>query len=141
MYSNVCPLWLYLKYPLQRLTILADCSASMYRFNGTDGRLNRQLEALLMVMEGLDSKIAKEKIKWDIVGHSGDSRYIPLSVADNPPSNDKERLKVLQEAASYPQFCFPGDFTIEGMRSSNTWNSGGPISTKYKAIKKILEIN
>merc|ERR1711962_935942 len=58
----------------------------MYRFNGTDGRLNRQIEALLMVMEGLDSK------------------------------NDKERLKVLQEAASYPQFCFPGDFTIEATR-------------------------
>ena len=100
----------------KRLTILADCSASMYRFNGTDGRLNRQIEALLMVMEGLDSKIAKEKIKWDIIGHSGDSRYIPLSHADNPPKNDKERLKVLQEAASYPQFCFPGDFTIEATR-------------------------
>ena len=27
----------------KRLTILADCSASMYRFNGTDGRLSRQL--------------------------------------------------------------------------------------------------
>ena len=104
-----------MKHP-KRLTILADCSASMYRFNGTDGRLNRQIEALLMVMEGLDSKIAKEKIKWDIVGHSGDSRYIPLSHADNPPKNDKERLKVLQEAASYPQFCFPGDFTIEATR-------------------------
>ena len=104
-----------MKHP-KRLTILADCSASMYRFNGTDGRLNRQLEALLMVMEGLDSKIAKEKIKWDIVGHSGDSRYIPLSHVNNPPSNDKERLKVLQEAASYPQFCFPGDFTIEATR-------------------------
>ena len=78
----------------------------MYRFNGTDGRLTRQIEALLMVMEGLDSPIAKEKIKWDVIGHRGDS----------PPSNDKERLKVLQEAASYPQFCFPGDNTIEALR-------------------------
>ena len=100
----------------KRLTILVDCSASMYRFNGTDGRLNRQIEALLMVMEGLDSPIAKEKIKWDVVGHSGDSRYIPLAHKDNPPSNDKERMKVLQETASYPQFCFPGDNTIEALR-------------------------
>ena len=102
----------------KRLTILADCSASMYRFNGTDGRLSRQLEALCMVMEGLDSPIAKEKIKWDMIGHSGDSRYIPLSLASNPPSNDKERYQILQQAASYPQFCFPGDYTIEATRES-----------------------
>ena len=102
----------------KRLTILADCSASMYRFNGTDGRLSRQLESLCMVMEGLDSPIAKEKIRWDIVGHSGDSRYIPLVHADNPPGNDKERYQVLQQTASYPQFCFPGDYTIEATRES-----------------------
>ena len=102
----------------KRLTILADCSASMYRFNGTDGRLSRQLESLCMVMEGLDSPIAKEKIKWDIIGHSGDSRYIPLCLSDNPPENDKERYRVLQQTASYPQFCFPGDYTIEATRES-----------------------
>ena len=69
-----------------------------------------------MVMEGLDSSVAKEKIKWDIIGHSGDNRYIPLSLGENPPSNDKDRYKVLQQTASYPQFCFPGDYTIEATR-------------------------
>ncbi|CAG5105530.1 Oidioi.mRNA.OKI2018_I69.chr1.g2207.t1.cds [Oikopleura dioica] len=100
----------------KRLTILADCSASMYRFNGTDQRLTRQLESLCMVMEGLDSEAARNKVKWDIVGHSGDHRYIPLSLVENMPKTDKERLKVLQECASHPQFCFPGDNTIEATR-------------------------
>jgi len=100
----------------KRLTILADCSASMYRFNGNDQRLTRQLESLCMVMEGLDSEAARNKVKWDIVGHSGDHRYIPLSLVENMPRTDKERLKVLQECASHPQFCFPGDNTIEATR-------------------------
>jgi len=100
----------------KRLTILADCSASMYRFNGTDQRLTRQLESLCMVMEGLDSEAARNKVKWDIVGHSGDHRYIPLSLVENMPRTDKERLKILQECASHPQFCFPGDNTIEATR-------------------------
>lgn len=100
----------------KRLTILADCSASMYRFNGTDQRLTRQLESLCMVMEGLDSSAARLKVQWDIVGHSGDHRYIPLSIVENPPRTDKDRLKVLQECASHPQFCFPGDNTVEATR-------------------------
>ena len=43
----------------KRLKLVIDVSGSMYRFNGVDGRLERELEAILMVMEafsGFESK-------------------------------------------------------------------------------------
>ena len=39
----------------KRLRLVVDVSGSMYRFNGHDGRLWRQLEATLMMMEALES--------------------------------------------------------------------------------------
>ena len=38
----------------KRLRLLVDVSGSMYRFNGHDQRLERSLEAALMVMEALE---------------------------------------------------------------------------------------
>lgn len=35
--------------------MLVDVSGSMYRFNGVDGRLERSMEAVCMVMEALES--------------------------------------------------------------------------------------
>ncbi|KAJ8349982.1 hypothetical protein SKAU_G00251120 [Synaphobranchus kaupii] len=39
----------------KRLRLLVDVSGSMYRFNGVDGRLERSMEAVCMVMEALES--------------------------------------------------------------------------------------
>ena len=41
--------------------LLCDVSGSMYRFNGYDGRMERELEAMLMVMESFEKY--EEKIK------------------------------------------------------------------------------
>ena len=60
----------------QKLHFILDCSGSMYRFNGVDGRLNRVLEFATLVMEGLHS--SSHKFDYAIVGHSGDSDCIPL---------------------------------------------------------------
>ena len=38
----------------KRIQFVMDCSGSMYRFNGQDGRLDRMLEAAAMLMEGLE---------------------------------------------------------------------------------------
>jgi len=51
------------------LKLLCDVSGSMYRFNGQDGRLDRQLETILMVMEAFESYEHKIKVcyimpKW-----------------------------------------------------------------------------
>jgi len=42
--------------------LLCDVSGSMYRFNGQDGRLDRQLETVLMVMEAFESYEHKIKV-------------------------------------------------------------------------------
>ena len=46
------------------LKILCDVSGSMYRFNGYDGRLDREMESMLMVMEALDGYDQKIKVNF-----------------------------------------------------------------------------
>ena len=46
--------------------ILCDVSGSMYRFDGADGRLERQLESMLLVMEGLEGYSHKIKVNTDL---------------------------------------------------------------------------
>uniref|UniRef100_A0A3Q3JAA7 von Willebrand factor A domain-containing protein 8 n=1 Tax=Monopterus albus TaxID=43700 RepID=A0A3Q3JAA7_MONAL len=78
----------------KRLRVLTDVSGSMYRFNGVDGRLERSMEAVCMVMEALENY--EHKFKYDIVGHSGDGYDIELVRTDKVPKNNKQRLKVLK---------------------------------------------
>ncbi|XP_059198187.1 von Willebrand factor A domain-containing protein 8 [Centropristis striata] len=100
----------------KRLRVLADVSGSMYRFNGVDGRLERSMEAVCMVMEALESY--EHKFKYDIIGHSGDGYDIELVRSDKIPKNNKQRLKVLKTMHAHSQFCMSGDFTLEGTDSS-----------------------
>lgn len=100
----------------KRLRVLADVSGSMYRFNGVDGRLERSMEAVCMVMEALESY--EHKFKYDITGHSGDGYDIELVRADKVPKNNKERLKVLKAMHAHAQFCMSGDYTLEGTEAS-----------------------
>lgn len=100
----------------KRLRVLADVSGSMYRFNGVDGRLERSMEAVCMVMEALESY--EHKFKYDIMGHSGDGYDIELVRADKVPKNNKERLKVLRTMHAHSQFCMSGDYTLEGTDAS-----------------------
>ena len=76
----------------KRLKLVVDVSGSMYRFNGHDQRLERMLESCLMVMEALEGY--GERIKYDIVGHSGEDNDIPFVPILKAPENDMERLKV-----------------------------------------------
>ncbi|XP_050974831.1 von Willebrand factor A domain-containing protein 8 isoform X2 [Labeo rohita] len=96
----------------KRLRLLADVSGSMYRFNGVDGRLERSMEAVCMVMEALENY--EHKFKYDIMGHSGDGFNIELVRCDKVPKNNKERLKVLKTMHAHSQFCMSGDYTLEG---------------------------
>uniref|UniRef100_A0A4W6D9E4 von Willebrand factor A domain-containing protein 8 n=1 Tax=Lates calcarifer TaxID=8187 RepID=A0A4W6D9E4_LATCA len=81
----------------KRLRVLADVSGSMYRFNGVDGRLERSMEAVCMVMENFFVQHQPTTIiYYDIVGHSGDGYDIELVRADKVPKNNKQRLKVLK---------------------------------------------
>uniref|UniRef100_A0A8B9ILM9 von Willebrand factor A domain-containing protein 8 n=1 Tax=Anser cygnoides TaxID=8845 RepID=A0A8B9ILM9_ANSCY len=78
----------------KRLRLVVDVSGSMYRFNGVDGRLERSMEAVCMVMEAFENY--EHKFKYDIVGHSGDGFNIALVGSDRVPKNNKQRLEILK---------------------------------------------
>nr|XP_009670755.1 PREDICTED: von Willebrand factor A domain-containing protein 8 isoform X1 [Struthio camelus australis] len=96
----------------KRLRLVVDVSGSMYRFNGVDGRLERSMEAVCMVMEAFENY--EHKFKYDIVGHSGDGFNITLVGSDKVPKNNKQRLEILKIMHAHSQFCMSGDHTLEG---------------------------
>jgi hypothetical protein len=53
-----------------------------------------------------------------MVGHSGDTPCAPFVEYGAPPSNEKERLKVVQRMAAHTQFCMSGDHTLEATRDA-----------------------
>ena len=67
---------------------------SLSRFNGFDGRLDREMEAVIMVMEAFQG--FENKIRYDIVGHSGESDCINFVDKKNPPIDNKQRLDVIR---------------------------------------------
>ncbi|KAF7238647.1 von Willebrand factor A domain-containing protein 8 [Varanus komodoensis] len=96
----------------KRLRLVVDVSGSMYRFNGVDGRLERSMEAVCMVMEAFENY--EQKFKYDIKGHSGDGFNIALVQSDKVPKNNKQRLEILKTMHAHAQFCMSGDHTLEG---------------------------
>lgn len=95
----------------KRLKLVVDVSGSMYRFNGYDGRLDREMEACVMVMEAFSGY--EGKFQYDIVGHSGDDYDIAFVKHTQPPANNKRRLEVIQRMHAHSQFCMSGDNTLE----------------------------
>lgn len=87
-----------------------DCSASMYRFNGRDKRLNRSLEAAALIMESFVDM--EHQFDYSMVGHSGDSACIPLIEFGCPPNNALERMRILQQMVAHTQYCQSGDNTL-----------------------------
>lgn len=78
----------------KRLKLVVDVSGSMYRLNGYDGRLNREMEACVMVMEAYSGY--EGKFQYDIVGHSGEDRSISFVNYTQPPIDNKHRLEVIK---------------------------------------------
>ncbi|KNC26477.1 hypothetical protein FF38_08605 [Lucilia cuprina] len=99
-----------------RLKLVVDVSGSMYRFNGYDGRLDRELEAVVMVMEAFEGY--EKKIVYDIVGHSGEGYEIPFINADSPPRTDKERFETIRMMHAHSQFCWSGDSTVKATKEA-----------------------
>ncbi|GFY55984.1 von Willebrand factor A domain-containing protein 8 [Trichonephila inaurata madagascariensis] len=93
------------------LRLVVDVSGSMYRFNGHDNRLQRELESIVLVLEAFEGY--QDKFKYDIVGHSGEDFCIEFSKFDKPPTNRKERLELIRSMHAHSQFCMSGDNTLE----------------------------
>ncbi|CAF3396834.1 unnamed protein product [Rotaria sp. Silwood1] len=100
----------------KRLRLVVDLSASMYRFNGVDNRLERQCECVLMFLESLSG--FEHKFVYDIVGHSGDEHSIELVKKNQPPKNNKERLKLLKLMYTHTMFCSSGDNTLPALKTA-----------------------
>ncbi|KAJ6481917.1 AAA domain-containing protein [Mycena sanguinolenta] len=98
----------------KRIRFLFDLSASMYRFQ-YDGRLQRSMETAVMLMETFDHLSRKEKYVWDMYGHSGDGADIQLVDALKPPTEMKDRWKVVEKMLMIPQYAFAGDYTVEAI--------------------------
>ncbi|XP_071450278.1 von Willebrand factor A domain-containing protein 8 [Hetaerina americana] len=98
----------------KRLKIVVDVSGSMYRFNSYDGRLDRVMEATILVMEAFEGH--ESKFKYDIVGHSGESYDLTFVDHNNPPRNNKDRLDVIKTMHAHSQFCMSGDHTLEATK-------------------------
>ncbi|KAJ8030585.1 von Willebrand factor A domain-containing protein 8 [Holothuria leucospilota] len=102
----------------KRLRLVVDVSGSMYRFNGYDGRLDRTLEAMLMVMESFEGY--EKKFVYEIVGHSGEDYDSQFVKGDKPPKNNKQRLDLLKTMQAHAQFCMSGDMTLEATKHAIT---------------------
>lgn len=88
----------------------------VYRFNGYDQRLDRELEAIVMVMEAFEGY--DKKIVYDIVGHSGEGWDIPFIREGKPPATDKDRLETLRMMHAHSQFCWAGDNTVKAVQEA-----------------------
>ncbi len=91
--------------------MIVDISASMYHFNGYDQRLERLLEATLMMMECLRGD---KRFKFYIVGHNGSSAKIPL-VSPELDLNEATQLRVLEGMVANTQYTSAGDNTVEAV--------------------------
>jgi len=100
----------------KRLRFVMDCSGSMYRFNSQDGRLERECELAVMIMEALDG--FDSRFEYSIVGHSGESEEITLVDYRNPPRTQKQKLQVCLHMIAHAQFCMSGDMTLPATRAA-----------------------
>ncbi|KAG0177699.1 von Willebrand factor A domain-containing protein 8 [Apophysomyces sp. BC1021] len=94
----------------KQMSFIFDLSASMFRFNTHDRRLERSMEVALMLMEsfrGFESKFA-----YRIVGHSGDGANIEFVTPGNYPKTEKEAFEVIGKMRAHSQYCLSGDNTL-----------------------------
>ena len=73
-----------------------------FRFNGFDGRLEREMEAVVLVMEAFHGH--ESRFQYDIVGHSGDASSVTFVHNKSPPANNKERLDIIRVRCFIPRY-------------------------------------
>ncbi|KAG7308434.1 hypothetical protein JYU34_005640 [Plutella xylostella] len=98
----------------KRLRLVVDVSGSMYRFNSYDGRLERSMEAAVLLMEALQGY--SSRLRYDISGHSGEESALELVRVDREPRDERERLQVIRTMHAHAQFCWSGDNTLAGTK-------------------------
>ena len=102
----------------KRIRVVLDLSASMYHMQ-FDGRLERELEVALMVMQAFSRvEDGAERFAVDMVGHSGDEDMIPLVEVGRMPKTDGDMYRILRTVVSHTQYCDSGDNTLKCIEKS-----------------------
>ncbi|KAG2198207.1 hypothetical protein INT46_006615 [Mucor plumbeus] len=94
----------------KRMNFVFDLSASMFRFNTHDRRLERSMEVALMLMESFRG--FEHKFAYKIVGHSGDGANIEFVSPGKYPKTEKEAFEVISKMKAHSQYCLSGDNTL-----------------------------
>ncbi|CAO3595524.1 unnamed protein product [Absidia cylindrospora] len=94
----------------KRMNFVFDLSASMFRFNTHDRRLERSMEVALMLMEAFRG--FEHKFAYRIIGHSGDSANIEFVKPGNYPKNEKDEFEIISKMRAHSQYCLSGDNTL-----------------------------
>ncbi|CAG8469528.1 17842_t:CDS:10 [Acaulospora morrowiae] len=94
----------------KKMYFVFDLSASMYRFNSHDRRLDRSMEVALSEFF-MFHHVQKMFISL-VKGHSGDSPNIEFVKEGKYPRTEKESFKVLRQMYVHSQFCLSGDNTL-----------------------------
>lgn len=90
--------------------------ASMSRFNGEDGRLDRMAQGVAMIMESLDG--FEHKYSWSVVGHSGNGAEISFVEYGSPPRGRQQKAQVIAQIISASGIAASGDSTVEGIEAA-----------------------
>ena len=93
----------------KRLSFVVDVSGSMAIFNG-DGRLDRLCASMVMIMEALSG--LEHKYMYEIIGHSGETDWLPFVQMGKAPRNRAERFAVVNAMADHASFARSGDNTL-----------------------------
>jgi hypothetical protein len=99
---------MFQQFPKQILFAI-DISASMFRFNSHDERLDRSLEIVLLIINTFKN-YPVSRYEIEIFGHSGDSPMIPLY--SNRVDTDMNEFKLLAKMKNHSKFCLSGDNTL-----------------------------
>ncbi|KAI8350392.1 AAA domain-containing protein [Blakeslea trispora] len=94
----------------KRMNFVFDLSASMFRFNTHDRRLERSMEVALMLMEAFRG--FEHKFAYKIVGHSGDGANIEFVTPGKYPKSEKEEFEIISKMRAHSQYCLSGDNTL-----------------------------
>lgn len=70
-----------------------------------------------MVMEAI-SRVDSSELVYNVVGHNGETDYLPLVKPEQPPPNAGNRWKVLRDITSSIQFTISRDNTVESIEAS-----------------------
>ncbi|KAF9979600.1 von Willebrand factor A domain-containing protein 8 [Mortierella antarctica] len=94
----------------KKMYFVFDLSASMFRFNNHDRRLERSMEVALMIMESFRN--FEHKFAYSIIGHSGDSPNLEFVKEGRYPKTEKDVFKVISQMSAHSQYCLSGDNTL-----------------------------